>query len=232
MKTRPAEMNLERAATGPGGLFYGVYPAIVVGGYDSKQPGYLRIRLPMWGSEGPDNLLARIAVPMAGAGRGTFFMPDVNDEVLVAFEGGNPHRPYIVGALWNGQDTTPIPMNAENNLKAIVSRTGLRITLDDSPDAIRLRLETPDGRAIVLDDGAQVIDISDGAGNHVTMDSQGITIAAASALTVEASTVEVTGAYVHVASGLTKFEGVVECETLKSKVVISDAYTPGAGNIL
>jgi len=48
---------------------------------------------------------ARVAVLMAGGNRGHGFIPDVNDEVLVSFESGNPRRPYVIGALWNGRMT-------------------------------------------------------------------------------------------------------------------------------
>src|SRR2546425_1196520 len=99
-------MDLERAASGPGGLFYGVYPAIVTDLNDPGGQGRVKLRLP-WSpdpSGATYEVWARMATLMAGANRGTWFIPDVKDEVLVAFEAGNPRRPYVVGALWNGKD--------------------------------------------------------------------------------------------------------------------------------
>lgn len=78
---------------------------------------------------------ARIAVPMAGGGRGMFFMPEVGDEVVVGFELGDINRPVILGALWNDVDRPPpgADTSETNNRRTIVSRAGHEITLDDTP---------------------------------------------------------------------------------------------------
>src|SRR5262249_42675796 len=106
-------LDLERTPTGPGGLFYGVYPAIVTDLADPDQQGRVKVRLP-WSPDAGGSTYdtwARLATLMGGNNRGTWFIPDVDDEVLVAFEGGNPRRPYIVGALWNGEDAPPEQMD-------------------------------------------------------------------------------------------------------------------------
>ena len=225
-------IDLERAATGPGGLFYGVYPALVINNHDLKRPGSIKVRLPMLAAdEGGGEVWARLAVPMAGAGRGTFFLPEVDDEVLVAFEGGNVQRPYIVGALWNGQDTPPVASSEANNIKAVVSRSGIRITLDDSAGAVKLRLETPGGRVVVLDDGAQQIDLSDTMGNEVRLDAHGITVTCAAKVKLNASTVEIDAAMLTVNSPMAHFRGVVQCDTLIANSVVGSSYTPGPGNV-
>src|SRR5258708_1417769 len=101
--------QLERSPTGPGGLFYGVYPALVTDVQDPEGQGRVKVRLPWAPDPGGSSYetWARLATMMAGGGRGSWFVPDPQDEVLVAFEGGNPRRPYVVGALWNGQDNPP-----------------------------------------------------------------------------------------------------------------------------
>jgi phage baseplate assembly protein V len=73
---------------------------------------------------------------MAGAGRGAYFVPEVGDEVLVAFEHGDLDRPCVLGGLWNKDDTPPETMDAEgkNAVRSITSRSGHRIVLDDSDD--------------------------------------------------------------------------------------------------
>jgi len=220
--------NLERAATGPGGLFYGVYPAVVTDVVDPNNQGRVKVRLP-W-SPDPGNssyeAWARIATMMAGNNRGTWFIPDKNDEVLVAFEGGNPRRPYVIGALWNGQDAPPEQMDGagDNNVKTILSRQGVRITLDDSDGAVKLRLETPGGQSIVLSDADNSIVAEDSNGNTIKMDAQGITLTASGTLEIDASMVTVN-------SGMSQFSGVVQCSTLITNSVVSASYTPGAGNI-
>ena len=117
--------DIQRLPTGPGGLFYGVYPALVTDLQDPDGQGRVKIRLPWTPDTGSGRYeqWARLAVLMAGAGRGTWFIPDVDDEVLVAFEGGNPARPYVVGALLNGKDQPPEQMDAYNTKKVILSRS-------------------------------------------------------------------------------------------------------------
>ena len=88
---------------------------------------------------------ARLATMMAGDDRGTWFVPEVDDEVLVGFGGGDPDWPYVVGSLWNGKDATPGDRwTPSNNVRSLTSRTGIRITMDDTArrgdaDAVRPR---------------------------------------------------------------------------------------------
>lgn len=220
--------SLERAATGPGGLFYGVYPALVTDVVDPNKQGRVKVRLP-WSPDAGNSSYeawARIATLMAGNNRGTWFIPDKNDEVLVAFEGGNPRRPYVIGALWNGQDAPPEEMDGagDNNVKTILSRQGVRITLDDTDGAVKLRLETPGGQSIVLSDADNSIVAEDSNGNTIKMEAQGITLTASGTLEIDASMVTVN-------SGMSQFSGVVQCSTLITNSVVSASYTPGVGNI-
>ena len=74
-----------------------------------------------------------MAVPMGGSGRGTYFLPEVDDEVLVAFEHGDVRSPYVVGALWNGKDAPPTNnSDGKNNIRLIHSRSGHLVRLDDT----------------------------------------------------------------------------------------------------
>jgi uncharacterized protein involved in type VI secretion and phage assembly len=225
----------ERVSTGAGGLFYGVYPALVTDIVDPDQQGRVKVKLP-WSPDagnGSYEVWARLATMMAGNNRGTWFIPDKNDEVLVAFEGGNPRRPYVVGALWNGQDKPPEQMDGSGNnyLKTILSREGVRITLDDTTGATKLRLETPNGQSIVLSDADNSILAQDSNGNSIKMDASGITVIASALVKIQASTAEIDASMVTVNSAMSQFSGVVQCSTLITNSVISASYTPGAGNI-
>lgn len=218
----------------PTNRLVGVYPALVTDIVDPDQQGRVRVRIPGLVDQGAGyETWARLATLMAGGDRGTWFIPDVNDEVLVAFEAGNPSRPVVVGSLWNGQDAPPEQMDGAGNnyLKTILSRQGVRITLDDSDGDVKLRLETPGGQKVVLKDAPSSIEISDASGNSVKLEPSGITITAAAKVTVNASTVEVSAGMVTVNAGLSKFSGVVQCDTLISNAVVSASYTPGAGNV-
>lgn len=227
--------DLERASTGPGGLFYGVYPALVTDVRDPDNQGRVKVRLPWSPDPGGSSYeaWARLATMMGGNNRGTWFIPDKDDEVLVAFEGGNPRRPYVVGGLWNGQDAPPEQMDGAGNnyVKTILSRQGVRITLDDTDGAVKLRMETPNGQSILLSDADNSILVEDSNGNSIKMEAQGITVTASVKVTIQASTAEIDAGMVTVNAGMSQFSGVVQCSSLITNMVISSAYTPGAGNI-
>jgi uncharacterized protein involved in type VI secretion and phage assembly len=224
-----------RVPDGYGGPFYGVQPAVVVDLTDPDGQGRVKVRLP-WsldaGGAGYE-AWARLATLMGGDNRGTWFIPDVQDEVLVAFEGGNTRRPYVVGSLWNGRDRTPESMDGagRNNIKSIRSRRGVTVTLDDADGTERLELRTPGGQSLVMKDGPGSITVSDANGNSVTLDSSGITLQASAKVTVSASAVEVSAGQVTVNAGMSTFNGVVKADTVIASSVVGASYTPGAGNI-
>jgi uncharacterized protein involved in type VI secretion and phage assembly len=224
-----------RLPTGFGGRFYGVYPALVTDIVDPDGQGRVRIKLP-WSPDSDGaayETWARLATLMAGNNRGSWFIPDVNDEVLVCFEGGDARRPYVIGALWNGQDAPPASMDGagQNNAKLLRSRNGVKITLDDSSGQESLTLETPGGQKVTLKDGPGAIEIEDSNGNFVRLESSGITINAAAKITVNAATMEVNAGMVTVNAGMSKFSGVVQADTVITNSVVSASYTPGAGNV-
>lgn len=224
-----------RVPAGLGGRWYGVYPALVTDIKDPDGQGRVKITLP-WAPDtgsGRYEAWARLATLMGGNNRGSWLIPDSNDEVLVAFEGGDPRRPFVVGGLWNGRDTPPDSMDgAGNNYRKVIrSRNGVKITLDDQDGQEKLIVETPGGQKMTLKDGPGTVEIVDSNGNSIKLEASGITITASAKVTVNASNVEVSAGMVTVNAGMSKFSGVVQCDTLISNSVISASYTPGAGNI-
>ena len=117
----------------------------------------------------------RIATAMGGKGRGTFFMPEVKDEVLVAFEHGDVRFPYVVGFLWNGQDEPPAD---HVRLRRIQSVNGHRISFIDA---------TPNNGSL----GALVIE--DAHGNRITMSNGKMTISCVGVLEIQAPTITING---------------------------------------
>jgi uncharacterized protein involved in type VI secretion and phage assembly len=177
---------------------------------------------PMW---------ARVVAPFAGQDRGAFFMPDVDDEVLVVFTNGDPRFPLVLGGLWNGSSTPPADLQQGNRYKRLRSKNGITITLDDQQGQETLTMETPGGQTLTLKDGPGSVTCQDSSGNSIKMEPSGITVQAAAKVKVEAPTVEVSAGMVTVDTAMAKFSGVVKCEVLIATSVISTSYTPGAGNI-
>jgi uncharacterized protein involved in type VI secretion and phage assembly len=115
----------------------GVVIGIVKDLDDPKKLGRIKITFP-WLPETNQSFWARIATTMAGANRGTWFMPEKEDEVLVAFERGDPDHPYIIGFLWNGEDKPPKPIDQSQpnpNIRMIRSVNGHEIEIYD-PDTV------------------------------------------------------------------------------------------------
>lgn len=224
-----------RVARGLGGRWYGVFPATVTDIKDPDGIGRVKVTLPWSADTGSDryDVWARVATLMGGNNRGSWFVPDVDDEVLVSFEGGDVRRPFVLGGLWNGSDAPPETMDgAGRNFKKVIrSRNGVKVTLDDQDGQEKLVLETPGGQKITMKDGPGAIEIVDSNGNSMKLETAGITITAAAKVTVNASQVAVSAGLVTVDAGMSKFSGVVQCDTLISNTVISATYTPGAGNI-
>ena len=206
----------------------GLFPAVVIDNQDPDNLGRVKVRIPRAG----DETWVRIATLMAGNDRGTWFIPDVNDEVLVAFGEGTERHAYVIGGLWSKTSSPPEKMDADNNEKVLRSRNGVKITLDDQSGQENFIVETPAGQKITLKDGPGAIEITDSNGNSVTLETSGISVNAAAKVTINASLVEVNSSAVTVNAGMSKFSGVVQCDTLISNSVISASYTPGAGNIL
>lgn len=225
----------ERVPHGLGGRWYGVFPALVTDIKDPDGQGRVKISLP-WSPDTNGSRYeawARLATMMSGNNRGSWFVPDVNDEVLVAFEAGDTRRPYVVGCLWNGSDKPPESMDGggKNYKKVLRSRNGVKVTLDDQDGQEKMILETPGGQKITLKDGPGAVEIVDSNGNSVKLETSGITITASAKVTINASQVAVSAGMVTVDAGMSKFSGVVQCDTMISNCVISASYTPGAGNI-
>lgn len=171
----------------------GVAIGIVTNNKDPENLGRVRLRFP-WRSITDESYWARIAVPMAGPDRGTYFLPEVEDEVLVAFENGDINSPYVVGALWNGQEKPPANNADENNdISLIRSRSGHEIRLDDNDQAGKVEVTSAGGHTITLDDaeGGQLV-VEDAGGNTITLDATegAITLSGATKLSIEAPMLE------------------------------------------
>jgi len=156
------------------GKFFGVVIGIVTNNQDSGSMARVKVKFP-WLSDDNESWWARIAVPMAGNGRGTYFLPEVDDEVLVAFEHGDVRFPYVIGALWNGKDAPPTTnSDGKNNIRVIHSRSGHLIRLDDTDSSEKVEVISKSGALVRLDDtsGSEKIEVIDKTGsNKMTIQS-------------------------------------------------------------
>jgi phage baseplate assembly protein gpV len=140
---------------------------VVVGLVTQVRPGAVKVNYP-WLDEQHESDWIRIASAMSGDARGTFFMPEMHDEALVAFDQGDPRLPYIIGFLWNGKD---VPPGADVRDRRVTSRNGHSVRfLDATPSAGSL--------------GALVI--RDGHGNTIAMSNGKITIESVGLLEINA----------------------------------------------
>jgi uncharacterized protein involved in type VI secretion and phage assembly len=155
---------------------YGVVSAVVTDNHDPDGRARVKLKFP-WLEEQAQSDWAKIACLMAGKDRGSVFLPENGDEVLVAFEHGDVHHPYVLGALWNSEDTPPeTNSDGKNNIRKIKSRSGHELIFcdDGQGQKEKVELHTKAGHKIVLDDstGAEKIEIRDKSGsNVVTIDS-------------------------------------------------------------
>lgn len=156
--------------------FYGVVVGIVTNNQDPENMHRVKVRFP-WLSNDVESNWARVAAPMSGKGRGAYFLPEIDDEVLVAFEHGQVDHPFVVGCLWNGKDDAPESnADAENNHRTLRSRSGHVLRFNDKS-------------------GNETIEIIDKTGsNKIIIDSanNSITIEAKSDITIKSATGKLT----------------------------------------
>jgi type VI secretion system secreted protein VgrG len=131
----------------------GVYSARVVNIDDPQRQGQVQVQY-YWQEQGQTTWIRHLT-PYAGSDRGLFFRPEVGDEVLVAFEEGDPERPVILGSAWNMSDAIPNEdfwggETHNNDVKRIVTKSGHRISLVDKQGEEAIGIATPTHAKLVL----------------------------------------------------------------------------------
>jgi uncharacterized protein involved in type VI secretion and phage assembly len=126
-----------QTAEAEAGRIYEPVIGIVTDNKDPSKLGRVKVKVPIL-SEKDTSFWVPIIMQGAGKNRGWFFIPEVEDEVLVMFEHGDVNRPLVVGALWGGKDKPPDKNPGSNPRRMIKSRQGNKITLDDEKKLIVL----------------------------------------------------------------------------------------------
>ncbi|MGV0025320.1 phage baseplate assembly protein V [Phormidesmis priestleyi] len=140
---------------------HGAVVGIVTNNQDPDGMGRVKVKFP-WLSNQDESHWARITSLMAGNDRGLYFLPEVDDEVLVIFEQGDLRFPYIIGSLWNGKDKPPTTNeNGKNNVRMIKSRSGhvIRLNDEDGKEMIEIIDKTQKNK-IVIDTSQDTIAIT------------------------------------------------------------------------
>jgi phage protein D len=150
----------------------GVAPAIVTNVTDPAKLGRVQVKFP-WLNDSYETFWARMCQFGAGPNSGAVYLPDVGDEVLVAFEQGHISHPFIIGGLHNGVDKPPVDDKLLDNGKVtkrlIVSRAGHRFTFFEGAQESGVQVQTAGGLVVNLDDKASMITIT---GDHVTIEGK------------------------------------------------------------
>ncbi|MFP3898139.1 MAG: VgrG-related protein [Dehalococcoidia bacterium] len=187
---RPNTLGQLLASNGDKG--YGVVIGIVTNAQDPEGLARVKVKYPTI-SDQLESHWARLVTPMAGAGRGFEFIPEVNDEVLVAFEYDDINKPYVLGALWNGKDKPPEASSAvvggdgKVQKRVIHSRSGHTITLDDSDGGEKISIVDKTKRnSFEIDSKKNSMTIETSDGHKIVMDAKGIIMDSAGTLTLKA----------------------------------------------
>jgi uncharacterized protein involved in type VI secretion and phage assembly len=225
-------MALPAPVDGSAPGYFGVYPALVTKLVDDKDGdhkyGRVEVSFPTLGNAGDSvRAWATLCSPYADDDQGLQVLPEVGSQVVVAFEAGNLHRPYIVGAAWNGKAALPKSAEKPNDIRVLKSREKSKLEFDDGKGKAKVTLSTDNGHQVVLDAGANTVTVQHSGGTVIRIEASG-------AITVFSKlTVDVTATAVNVTSPMSTFSGVVKCSTLMADAfVVSPAYTPGVGNLL
>ncbi|HEY5674899.1 MAG TPA: type VI secretion system tip protein VgrG [Malonomonas sp.] len=163
------------------GLQLGVATAI---GEDPAGEDRIRVRTPLISAD-DDGIWARVACLDAGENRGSFWRPEIGDEVVLGFLNSDPRDAIILGMLNSSAKPAPLPGSDDNHEKGLVTRSGMKMIWND--DKISLTIETPAGKKLVIDEDAGSILLEDEHGNSLTFDSSGIVYESQGDISLKAS---------------------------------------------
>ena len=177
------------------------------------------VKIPIVNNE-EQGIWCRVAALDAGNNRGTFFRPEIADEVIIGFINEDPNDAIILGMLHSSGKPAPLVASDDNHQKGIFTRSEMKVLFDDEKKSIAI--ETPAGKKIIIDEDAGIIKIEDENSNVITLDSNGIKMESAGKIELKASgDVSIEGANVSIkASAQFKAEGSAGVEMSSSATAI------------
>jgi uncharacterized protein involved in type VI secretion and phage assembly len=156
--------------------FYGVVEGVVTSVDDSDgKEGRVKVQFP-WFDHQMETEWCRVCQFYAGNGYGAFFVPEVNDEVLIAFIHGSMRRPIILGGLYNGKDKPPTYRSASQDQKMIRTKGNHELLFDDTQNKQRVRVKSQGGHTVDLSDVDKKITLQSAGGQKIVVDDSANTI--------------------------------------------------------
>lgn len=205
MEQAPSEIGLEN-----GGYAKGVAVAVVTQNDDPDGLCRVKVRYP-WYDQPRESYWARLATPMAGKDRGFVAIPEVGDEVLVAFEREDLRFPCVLGGLWNGKEQPPYANDDGNDdVRMFKSRKGHVLIFDDGSEG-KVELALKDGKKLVLDDDNVCLQDENGNQLKIASKSGAMELTTSGTLTIKAATIELsaTGSATVKANGVLTLSGSI-----------------------
>lgn len=144
----------------------------------------IQVRIPMIDPSG-EGVWARISTLDAGENRGTFWRPEIGDEVSLGFLNNDPRNPVVLGMMNSSAKPAPLPGSDDNHEKGIVTRSELKLMFNDDTKVVYI--ETPNGNKVTLSDEDGAITMEDENGNSITLNADGIALDSAANVTITAA---------------------------------------------
>lgn len=171
--------------SGPDTRMHSVMIGIVTNNKDPEKLARVKLKLPILGIETETDWV-RIATLMGGKDMGSLFIPEVNDEVLVAFHLGDLSQPVVIGTLWNTKQAPP--QGEENNtVRKVRSKKGHEISFSDDDNVAGLTIKTNKGHTIEVSDKSDTLTIKDKGGNNSV-----VVNGSNNSVTIKSSTTQIT----------------------------------------
>jgi uncharacterized protein involved in type VI secretion and phage assembly len=171
--------------------YYGVVEAIVVEN-EGDDEGRIKVKFPWFdGSSVTD--WCRVSQLYAGGGYGSVFVPEKDDEVLVAFVHGDMRFPIVLGGLYNGVDKPPTARTEGRDQKIIRTKHGHEILLDDTQGKAAVRVKSAAGHVFEMDDEGKAVRITAAEGGSVTVTAQGDITLKAPKVTIDSPSIDLGG---------------------------------------
>ena len=176
---------LEKPASALLPAIHGLHYAVVTNIHEDPDGEYrVKVKIPVI-SPDDEGVWARVATLDAGDSRGSFFRPEVDDEVIIGFVNDDPRFPVILGMLHSSALPSPVEPSEDNYDKGFVTKEKVKLMFSDEKKSISL--ETPNGNTLLISDDEKGIKIEDENGNLIKMNADGIVIESAKDISIKAS---------------------------------------------